>query len=153
VHLFLQKSTDMKKIIIAAGLFMCAAFVNAQESATCYQKYAKVFEVRGANEVQDGTYSDVIVTIRKGRFADCFLGKVTVQDGEVVKSKILLSYVDDTFEPFVRSYKSEEAVTIVEGISKTLLTNDEELINIMFVGSIKPKKKALKRAPEPSFDL
>ena len=143
----------MKKLIIAAGLLACSVFVNAQESATCYQKYAKVFEVRGANEVQDGTYDDVIITIRKGRFADCFLGKVSVDAGEVVKTSIQLSYVDNTFEPFVRTYKSDEAVGIVEGISKTLLTNDEELINIMFVGSIKPKKKALKRAPEPSFDL
>ena len=143
----------MKKLIIAAGLLVCSVFVNAQESATCYQKYAKVFEVRGSDEVQDGTYDDVIITIRKGRFADCFLGKVTVKDGEVVKSSIQLSYVDNTFEPFIRTYKSDEAVAIVEGISKTLLTNDEELINIMFVGSIKPKKKALKRAPEPSFDL
>ena len=143
----------MKKLIIAAGLLVCSVFVNAQESATCYQKYAKVFEVRGANEVLDGKHDDVIITIRKGRFADCFLGKVTVKDGEVIKTSIQLSYVDNTFEPFTRTYKSEEAVGIVEGISKTLLTNDEELINIMFVGSIKPKKKALKRAPEPSFDL
>ena len=143
----------MKKLLIAAGLLVCTVFVNAQESATCYQKYAKVFEIRGANEVQDGTYDDVIITIRKGRFADCFLGKVTVTSGEVVKTSIELSYVDNTFEPFSRTYKSDEAVGIVEGISKTLLTNDEELINIMFVGSIKPKKKALKRAPEPSFDL
>ncbi len=143
----------MKKLLIAAGLLVCTVFVNAQESATCYQKYAKVFEIRGANEVQDGTYDDVIITIRKGRFADCFLGKVTVTNGEVVKTSIELSYVDNTFEPFSRTYKSDEAVGIVEGISKTLLTNDEELINIMFVGSIKPKKKALKRAPEPSFDL
>ncbi len=143
----------MKKLIITAGLLVCSVFVNAQESATCYQKYAKVFEVRGADEVVDGTYDDVIITIRKGRFADCFLGKVRVKAGEVVKSSIQLSYVDNTFEPFTRTYKSEEAVGIVEGISKTLLTNDEELINIMFVGSIKPKKKALKRAPEPSFDL
>jgi len=143
----------MKKLLIAAGLLVCTVFVNAQESATCYQKYAKVFEIRGANEVQDGTYDDVIITIRKGRFADCFLGKVTVTNGEVVKTSIELRYVDNTFEPFSRTYKSDEAVGIVEGISKTLLTNDEELINIMFVGSIKPKKKALKRAPEPSFDL
>ena len=143
----------MKKLLIAAGLLVCTVFVNAQESATCYQKYAKVFEIRGANEVQDGTYDDVIITIRKGRFADCFLGKVTVTNGEVVKTSIELSYVDNTFEPFSITYKSDEAVGIVEGISKTLLTNDEELINIMFVGSIKPKKKALKRAPEPSFDL
>lgn len=143
----------MKKIIITACLLVCSVFLNAQESATCYQKYAKVFEIRGADEVPDGTYDDVIVTIRKGRFADCFLGKVTVKNGEILKTSIKLSYVDDSFESLNRSYKSDQPITIVEGVSKTLLTDDEELINIMFVGSIKPKKKALKRAPEPSFDL
>ncbi len=143
----------MKKFLITASFLICSVFLNAQESATCYQKYAKVFEIRGANDVEDGTYDDVIITIRKGRFADCFLGKATVKNGEVVKNSIKLSYVDDSFESLNRSYKYDEPITIVEGISKTLLTNDEELINIMFVGSIKPKKKALKRAPEPSFDL
>lgn len=143
----------MKRLLFTASLVAATIFTSAQESATCYQKYTKVFEVRGANEVVDGTYADVIITIRKGRFADCFLGKVIVKDGQVVKSSIQLSYVDNTFEDLNRSYKYDEPITIVEGISKTLLTNDEELINIMFVGSIKAKKKALKRAPEPSFDL
>lgn len=142
----------MKKLIVVAGL-ICGSFaLLAQESATCYQKYAKVFEIRGANSVEDGTYDDVIISIRKGRFADCFLGKVTVRDGVILKNSIKMSYVDDTFEPLIRSYKYDEPVTIVGGISKTLLTNDEELINIMFVSAIKPKKKALKRAPEPSFE-
>lgn len=143
----------MKKILITASLLACSFLVVAQESATCYQKYAKVFEVRGAKEVKDGTYDDVIITIRKGRFADCFLGKVTLIDGEIIKSSIKLSYVDNSFETLNRSYKSDEGVKIVGGISQTLLTDDEELINIMFVSAIKPKKKALKRAPEPSFDL
>jgi len=143
----------MKKFLITASFLVCSVLLTAQESATCYQKYAKVFEIRGANEVEDGTHDDVIITIRKGRFADCFLGKVTVKNGEVIPTSIKLSYVDDSFEGLNRSYKYDEPITIVEGISKTLLTNDEELINIMFVGSIKPKKKALKRAPEPSFDL
>jgi len=143
----------MKKFLITASFLVCSVLLTAQESATCYQKYAKVFEIRGANEVEDGTHDDVIITIRKGRFADCFLGKVTVENGEVIPTSIKLSYVDDSFEGLNRSYKYDEPITIVEGISKTLLTNDEELINIMFVGSIKPKKKALKRAPEPSFDL
>ncbi|MDA9072198.1 hypothetical protein N9J85_00750 [bacterium] len=143
----------MKKLFISAGLVACSLIAVAQESATCYQKYTKVFEVRGADAVEDGTYDDVIITIRKGRFADCFLGKVTVKNGEILKNSIQLSYVDNSYENLVRSYKSDEPVTIIEGISKTLLTDDEELINVMFVSVIKPKKKALKRAPEPSFDL
>ena len=125
----------------------------AQDNPTCYQKYAKVFELRGAFDVEDGLHEDVIVTIRKGSFADCFVGKVKVSNGQIVKNSIQLSFVDGSFEPLNRSYKYDDPITIVEGISKTLLTKDEELINVMFVSSIRPKKKAFKRAPEPSFDL
>ena len=64
-----------------------------------------------------------------------------------------LSFVDDTFEPFTRNYKNaDEPITIIGGISKTLVTKDEELVNVIFTKSLKPKKKAFKRAPEPSFD-
>lgn len=146
------KKSSMKNLFFFSLVFLACINLSAQGSPTCFQKYAKVFEVRGANQVKDGTHKDVIISIRKGSFADCFLGKVKVLNGVIVRKSIELSFVDDSFEPLVRSYKSEDPITIVEGISRTLLTNDEELINVMFVSAIKPKKKAFKRAPEPSFD-
>ncbi|MBL4710426.1 MAG: hypothetical protein JKY48_18505 [Flavobacteriales bacterium] len=142
----------MKNLLFSSLLLFTCINLFAQGSPTCFQKYAKVFEVRGANQVKDGLHKDVIISIRKGSFADCFLGKVKVLNGVILSKSIELSFIDDSFEPFVRSYKSQDAITIVEGISRTLLTNDEELINIMFVSTIKPKKKAFKRAPEPSFN-
>ena len=142
----------MYKILFLLSVLITTS-ISAQDNKTCYQKYAQVFEVRGANSVEDGVYDDVIVTIRKGSFADCFLGKAEVRGGNVNTKSIQLSFVDDTFEEFNRSYKYDEPIGIVNGISKTMVTKDEELVNVMFVGSIKPKKKALKRAPEPSFDL
>ncbi len=135
------------------ALIIAFSSLTAQSTTTCYQKYAKVFEVRGANEVPDGTYEEVIVTIRKGSFADCLIGKVKVKNGIIDRNSIALSFVDGTFEPMHRSYKNNEPVTILNGMSKTMLTDDEELINILFVNAIKPKKKAFKKAPEPSFDL
>jgi hypothetical protein len=138
-------------LFITAILFGLNGF--AQSNQTCYQKYAKVFEIRGANSVSDGTHDNIILTIRKGSFADCFIGKVKVNSGAIDLNSIYLSYVDDSFEPFRRSYKSVEAVTIINGMSKTMITEDDELINVMFVDAIKPKKKALKKAPEPDFDL
>ena len=137
-------------------LVICSTFIiqaSAQDSGNCYQKYIKVFESRGAEEVIDGVYDDVIVSIRKGSFADCFIGKVKVINGNVDARSIQLSFVDGSFEPFERQYKYDEPVKIINGVSKTMVTTDEELVSIMFVGAIKPKKKALKRAPEPSFDL
>jgi hypothetical protein len=138
-------------LFISAILFGLNGF--SQSNQTCYQKYAKVFEIRGANSVEDGSHENIIVTIRKGSFADCFVGKVKVESGAINLNSIYLSYVDDSFEIFRRSYKSEEAVTIINGMSKTMITEDDELINVMFVDAIKPKKKALKKAPEPDFDL
>lgn len=143
----------MRKILIALTFAGISSFALAQENYTCYQKYAKVFEVRGANEIADGTYDDVIITIRKGSFADCFVGKVKVQNGVIVRNSMQLSFVDNSYEPFKRAYKYDEPVTILNGVSKTLVTKDEELVNVMFVGAIKPKKKAFKRAPDPEFDL
>ena len=135
---------------------LCSSFLiqaSAQEGGNCYQKYIKVFESRGAEDVEDGIYEDIIVSIRKGSFADCFIGKVKVINGNVDTRSIQLSFVDGTFEPFERQYKYDEPVKIINGVSKTMVTTDEELVSIMFVGAIKPKKKAFKRAPDPSFDL
>ncbi|MEQ8909135.1 MAG: hypothetical protein RIC95_08075 [Vicingaceae bacterium] len=142
----------MKKVLIT--LFVCSSFLGlkAQGEPTCYQKYAKVFEVRGAKEVKDGNH-EVVVTLRKGSFADCFVGKVRVTNSVIDKGSIKLSFVDGSFEPFQREYKFDDPITIVNGMSKTMVTKDEELVNVMFTDAIKPKKKALKRAPEPDFDL
>ncbi|KAA3646966.1 MAG: hypothetical protein DWP98_09750 [Bacteroidetes bacterium] len=142
----------MKNLLIVLALIL-SANLSAQSDQTCFQKYAKVFEMRGADPVSDGTYKDVIVTIRKGSFADCFVGKVVVKNGAIDRNSIALSFVDNTFEPLRRSFKDSDVVNIINGMSKTMLTDDEELINIMFVSAIKPKKKAFKKAPEPSFDL
>lgn len=142
----------MKQIILFLAL-ISPIISKAQNESDCFQKYAKVFEVRGANEVEDGTYEDVVITIRKGSFTDCLMGKVTVSGGLVVRNSIALIFVDGTFEPFRRAYKGNDPITITNGMSKTLITEDDELIKILFISAIKPKKKAFKKAPDPSFDL
>ena len=65
----------MKKITSALILsfFISTAFAQETEAElSCYSKYEKVFEKRGATEVHDGTYDNVIISIRKGSMADCF---------------------------------------------------------------------------------
>lgn len=142
----------MKKILLALVL-LSPIFLSAQSESDCFQKYAKVFEVRGANEVPDGTYEDVVITIRKGSFTDCLMGRVTVKGGLVLRNSISLIFVDGSYEPFRRAYKGDDLITITNGMSKTLITEDDELIKILFISAIKPKKKAFKKAPDPSFDL
>lgn len=139
------------KTLLFFTLLLGSSLIFAQEN--CYQKYIKVFEVRGANEVKDGTYEDIIVTIRKGSYSDCLIGKVKVINGNIEPGSIHLSFVDGSYEKFDRAYKYDEPIRIINGVSKTMVTMDDELINIMFVDAIKPKKKAFKRAPSPDFDL
>lgn len=144
----------MKKLLLGFALFGAILSVKAQSDQNCYQKYAKVFEVRGANKVKDGTHENIVVTVRKGTFADCFIGRVKVKNGIIDPNSIELTFVDGSYEKFDRTYKYDDIpTTILNGMSKTMVTRDDELINILFVDAIKPKKKALKRAPEPDFDL
>lgn len=147
----------MKKILLLA-LFIVPFMMIAQSSkddapVTCYQKYAKVFEERGANNVGDGVHENVIISIRTGTNADCFNGKVTVKEGKVNPNEIFLKFEDGSYELLKRSYKFDKPVSVVNGITETLVTKGDELVNVMFVKLILPKKKSYERAPEPNFDF
>ena len=146
----------MKRIITSLLFTVITSFAFAQTEvqSTCYTKYAKVFEKRGAKLVEDGTYDNVIITIRKGSMADCFYGKVTVTDRSVDYTKLFLKFEDDTYEKLDLTFKyQKKPINIVNGISNTFLTEDEELVNVLFVKNIKPKKKKYAKAAEPDFDL
>tara|TARA_B100000809_G_C15139756_1_gene532556 strand:- start:58 stop:498 length:441 start_codon:yes stop_codon:yes gene_type:complete len=146
----------MKKIITTLILtaIVSVAFAQSTVQTTCYTKYAKVFEKRGAKAVTDGTYDDIIITIRKGSMADCFYGKVTIKDDEVDYQNMYLKFEDGTYEKLDLTFKNEKkSIRIVNGISNTFVTEDEELVNVLFVKNIKPKKKKYAKAAEPDFDL
>jgi len=147
----------MKKFIVTLILTTVVIGAFAQKVApqlTCYSKYAKVFEKRGAFEVEDGTITTVIITIRKGSLADCFHGKATVKDGNVNFHSLHLKFEDGTYEKLDLKFKYDaKAIKIVNGISNVILTEDEELVNVLFVKSIKPKKKKYAKAAEPDFDF
>ena len=149
----------MKKILLSLLILSFFGAANAQTAEdevkqTCYQRYAKVFEKRGAFEVEDGTYDDVIITFRKGSMAECFYGKVSVKNGEILTHDMHLKFEDNTYEEIIRNFKyKEQPVTISGGMSRTMVTVDEELINVLFVKKIRPKKKSYYKAPDPDFDL
>ncbi len=150
----------MKALFFSVTFFTFSTLLMAQKAAeddlnpTCYQRYATVFEKRGAFPVENGTHDDVIITFRKGSSADCFLGKVTVKDGAIDITDLYLKFEDNSYEKIEKKYKYvEDKINIVNGISKTIVCHDDELINIMFTKKIKPKKKNYVRAAEPEFDL
>jgi hypothetical protein len=151
----------MKKLIcvlmIGAGIGMTS--LKAQDNpakdqkdpveTNCYLKWAQKFEDRGAADVEDGSYTDIIITFRNGSNAQCFNGKADVKNNMVIA--MYLKQEGGTYELVKRKWKYEiKDVTIQNGISKTLITIDDELINVMFVKKIKPKKKGYEKAPDPS---
>jgi hypothetical protein len=140
------------QLAAAFGLFLLNySLGNAQgENDGCYRLWAKAFEVRGSEEVRDGWHEDVIISIRKGSKEDCFYGKVKVEDGAV--KMIFLKFVDGLYEPYVPKWKYEQKVSITNGVSRTLPTVDDELVNVLFLKHLKPKKQSYERVPLPELD-
>lgn len=149
----------MKRFLLCLVTVIMFGSVSAQKQddnsiKTCHQKYAEVFEKRGANPVEDGTYDDVIITFRKGSMADCFYGKVQVQKGQINLYEMYLKFEDGTYEKIQRKYRyPEEPITIEGGMSRTMVTDDDELITVMFIKSIRPKKKEYVKPADPNFDF
>jgi hypothetical protein len=145
----------MKKLVILLSLFV-SSVVWGQEvvkvtELNCYNKWAQKFEERGADDVPDGPYHDVIITFRHGASAECFEGKAIVKDRKVESFYILLD--DGTYDQVVRVWKNDiKDVTITNGISKTLITKDNQLINVIWPKKLKARKAGFKKAAEPVDD-
>ncbi|HTL81694.1 MAG TPA: hypothetical protein VL651_08315 [Bacteroidia bacterium] len=116
----------------------------------CYTKWEAKFQERGADDVKDSTYNDVIITVRTGADAHCYNGKVVVKGGCVVTMYRQLQ--DGSFEEYKPKAKFDVPITITNGISKTLLTKDDDLVNVIFPKTLKPKKVGYSSAPEPPED-
>lgn len=147
--------TDMKKIILTLSIIIgigSALFSQTSKNveANCYLKWAQKFEERGADEVADGTYTDIIVTFRNGSEAECFNGKCEVKEGKIIAMYTKME--DGTYNLIKKKLRYDFPITITNGISKTILTMEDELINILFIKKIKPKKASFEKAPEPTDD-
>lgn len=144
----------MKKFILLSTLCV-SLYGYGQDAPTelnCYNKWAAKFEERGAEEVKDGVYDDVIITFRQGAKATCNNGRAEVVKGMVVKVYILLN--DGTYEEVKRAWKnnSDKDVTVTNGISKPMLTVYSELVNVLWPKKIKAKKAKAVSAPDPTDD-
>lgn len=146
-----------KLVLIVSIVYFVSGNVFSQKKTevpelNCYNKWAIKFEERGAEEVKDGVYTDVIVTFRQGSKANCYSGKAEVNGGKLVKFYTILE--DGTFEEVKRTWKndSNKDVEIVNGKSRTMITVHNELIDVLWPNKIKAKKAAPKRAPDPTDD-
>lgn len=142
-------------------LAFCSAFSQEEtkydskkqkEELNCYNKWAAKFEERGAEDVKDGIYTDVIITVRSKGNAICYSGKVEVINGKINKFYILLE--DGSYDEFKKTWKnnSNKDRKIINGISETMITIHNELVNVLFPSKLKPKKPKPKLAPEPPDD-
>lgn len=144
----------MKNLLLATSLFFTLTSFSQDKTIelNCYNKWAAKFEDRGADDVKDGVYEDVIITNRQGAKAVCNNGKAEVIKGKLTKFYILLS--DGTYEEVKRTWKnaSNENVTIINGMSKSMISVHNELINVLWPSKIKPKKAKPTTAPDPTDD-
>ncbi|MEI8135937.1 MAG: hypothetical protein WCH21_01270 [Bacteroidota bacterium] len=144
----------MKKILLATSLFLTLGSYSQEKTIelNCYNKWAAKFEDRGAEDVKDGVYEDVIITNRMGAKATCNNGKAEVRNGKLIKFYLLLS--DGSYEEVKRTWKnaSNENVTIINGISKSMYSVHNELINVLWPSKIKAKKAKPTTAPDPTDD-
>ena len=148
----------MKKIFLSSALAIITASTSLAQSKpditdlNCYNKWSVKFEERGAEEIKDGPYTDVIITFRQGAKADCYSGKADVKDVKLLNFYLTLD--DGSFDKVQKVWKnnSEKDVEIINGISRTMITVHNELINVIWPNKLKAKKAAPKRAPEPTDD-
>ena len=139
-------------LLLVAGLHAQTATEStpAPAPSNCYTKWETKFEERGATEVKDGVFENVIISVRSGPDAQCYSGKVEVKDGKIVGMYRKLA--DGTYEEYKPKLKYEVPMTITNGISATLLTKDDDLVNVIFPATLKPKKVGYTSAPDPPQD-
>ncbi len=150
----------MKLFYSSIFALLLVAGANAQTASTttpptpatsnCYTRWEQKFEERGAEEVKDGVYDDIIISVRSGSEAQCYNGRVEVKGGKIISMERKLA--DGAYEAFKPKLKYEIPMVIVNGISATLLTMDDDLINVIFPKTLKPKKVGYSSAPDPPQD-
>ena len=156
IFMILKNTTMIKTLFLAAAVALTslATFAQTDEprELTCYNKWSQKFDERGAEEVADGIYTDVIITSRMGAKANCWSGKAEVRNKKLLRFWIIKE--DNSEEEVNRTWKgnSNKDVAIINGMSTSMITVHNELINVLWPKKIKPKKAAAKKAPEPTDD-
>jgi hypothetical protein len=147
----------MKKLFSLFALLAAFQPMLAQNAAstetTCFNQWQRAFEMRGAFDIKEGWHENVVVSIRNASSTNCFTAKVLVEKNVV--QRIFLMYVDGKYELFTPSPKGDkerQQMTISNGMSRPLITIEEDIINVIFPESLKPKKPEFKKAPPPPLD-
>lgn len=122
-----------------------------EDDASCYRKWYRIFKIRGADEVPDGEYDNVIVSFREGSHGNCYFGKVVVKKGFL--KEIQIRFVDGKYEKVEFDPKDDYA--IANGISDPVvayLKNERHVLNVIFKDKLRPKGNSYDQAPDPEID-
>lgn len=144
--------------LFSTGLFAQSGTAKPGTSGGCFKEWYALFKERGAKPIEDGTH-DVIITLRKDDYTECFLGKIDVTGGKI-SSKLSIQKVDGSYEEFDKkvseAYQNSEGVlkeemrAINNGMSAPAVLADGLAIRLFFYKSLGDKPKANKKAPSPS---
>ncbi|MES2836830.1 MAG: hypothetical protein V4667_04865 [Bacteroidota bacterium] len=164
----LVKPMIKKAFFVTALALFFANYVSAQSTTVtagsgkgsdtqtgdlnCFQRYEKAFKERGAKLIDDGQHDNVVITVRKGNECECLTGKVLIEYGAVIKTYVKME--DGKYEELNKKFKTGLGdIYVFNGISKTRTTIDSELINVVFVDKINPKKANYVKAPDVPKDF
>ncbi len=138
----------MKKSVLVL-ILMFVGFAGFSQGE-CFVKLQKAFDDRGANPVADDMHRNVIISyFQEGGGSFCISGKARVENGLIVS--IFLQYDDNTYELMEKKFYNSNKMgpTIINGISEMIFNADGEKFKIVFIDTLKPKKKSYKSVELP----
>ena len=146
----------LKKSILAFTIVLFTLPAFAQNENDCFRDWYGLFRERGAKKVTDGTH-DVVLSLRKDQYSECFMAKVKVLSGMIVPP-VLIAKEDGTYEEFTAAGKKidpaflsgksdADLLKITDGMSITFYTTDKEAGKLFFYTFVNELKRGNKVAP------
>jgi hypothetical protein len=124
-------------------LYLLPLFAFSQ-TRDCHAEWVKKFTERGAETIEDGLYSDVIITFRKAGHSSCQTGTASVKDGKV--TSFFLEEENGQLIKITREWQSDLMnVKVANGMSSTMIASGGEQIVIFWPKKIKPNLTEHKR--------
>lgn len=142
-----HKFKNMKKGLLL--LFFGALLSSSVMSQDCFSRLQKAFDDRGAQPVIDEMHRNVIISYFEDGSSFCVSGKVRVENGTIVS--IFLQYDDGNYDLMDSKFHNlnNTAPLIINGISEMIITEDKEKLRVIFIDTLKPKKKGYKEVVLP----
>ncbi|MCE2935298.1 MAG: hypothetical protein ACK5V5_04075 [Cyclobacteriaceae bacterium] len=128
-------------------------------ASNCYSDWYSLFKERGAKPIADGM-QDVIIAFRSTSYSECFMGRISVQNGKV-NGRLQVQKTDGTFEDWDKridenyfnsdgTLKNEKMLEITNGMTAEFLVTEGEYARLFFYKFVTDKPKANKKAPSPA---